>query len=63
MTGEKDVSARGKAGAVGRKSKASDPAPKETIRIWLDSDVIEHFRATGPDWQNRINDVLKTVKV
>lgn len=31
---------------------------KERIGLRLDSAVVRHFRATGPGWQTRINDVL-----
>jgi uncharacterized protein (DUF4415 family) len=34
-------------------------APKHLVSIRLDSDVIAHFRATGPGWQSRINEVLR----
>jgi uncharacterized protein (DUF4415 family) len=37
--------------------------PQETIRIWLDRDVIERFRSTGSGWQGRINDVLRKARV
>jgi uncharacterized protein (DUF4415 family) len=33
-------------------------AVKERIGLRLDSAVVRHFRATGPGWQTRINDVL-----
>jgi uncharacterized protein (DUF4415 family) len=29
------------------------------LNLRLDSDVVEHFRATGPGWQTRINDALR----
>jgi len=32
---------------------------KVTVEIWLDEDVLAYFRATGPDWQSRINEVLR----
>lgn len=32
---------------------------KERITIRLDGDVVEHFRATGPGWQGRVNDALR----
>lgn len=32
---------------------------KEKVPLRLDPDVVEHFRATGPGWQTRINDVLR----
>ncbi len=34
---------------------------KQQITLRLDRDVIERFRATGPGWQARINEVLKRV--
>jgi uncharacterized protein (DUF4415 family) len=36
----------------GRPGKA---APKETVSLRLDPDVLEHFHASGPGWQSRIN--------
>jgi uncharacterized protein (DUF4415 family) len=38
-------------------------APKQAVSIRLDRDVVEKFRATGPGWQSRINDILKRAKV
>lgn len=37
--------------------KLERPKIKQTIRI--DPDVLEHFRAAGPGWQSRINEVLR----
>ncbi len=37
--------------------------PRQQISIRLDPDVIEKFKATGPGWQTRINEVLKKAKV
>jgi uncharacterized protein (DUF4415 family) len=31
---------------------------KERIGLRLDREVVAHFRATGPGWQGRINEVL-----
>lgn len=45
--------------AAGRPKSA---APKQAISIRLDADVVAKFRATGPGWQSRINDVLKAAK-
>ena len=33
--------------------------PKQAVNLRLDPDVLEHFRATGPGWQTRINDLLR----
>ena len=37
--------------------------PRQQISIRLEPDVIAKFKATGPGWQSRINDVLKRAKV
>jgi uncharacterized protein (DUF4415 family) len=36
----------------------NDAARKQAINIRLDKDVIAYFRASGPGWQTRVNDVL-----
>jgi uncharacterized protein (DUF4415 family) len=36
---------------------------KQAVSIRLDKDVLEKFRATGPGWQSRINEVLKRARV
>ena len=36
---------------------------KQAVSIRLDKDVLEKFRATGPGWQSRINEVLKRAQV
>ena len=40
---------------------------KQAIKVRIDKDILAQFRATGPGWQTRINDVLrrglKTLKV
>lgn len=33
--------------------------PKKHLNIRLDADVVERFKASGPGWQSRINDVLR----
>jgi len=38
--------------------------PKIALKLRIDPDIVEHFRATGPGWQTRINDTLrKAVKL
>ena len=37
--------------------------PRKQISIRLDPDVIDKFKATGPKWQSKINEVLKRAKV
>ena len=41
----------------GGRPKAENP--KQTIAIRLDPEVLAAFRATGPGWQTRMNDVLR----
>jgi uncharacterized protein (DUF4415 family) len=41
----------------GRPPKA---ARKRAINIRLSPEVLEHFRASGPGWQTRVDDVLKS---
>lgn len=33
--------------------------PKQQVTLRLDSDVLEHFRASGRGWQTRINEALR----
>lgn len=33
--------------------------PKAQVTLRLDADVLEHFKASGPGWQTRINAALK----
>ena len=35
------------------------PGVKQQVTLRLDQDVLEHFQATGPGWQDRINDALR----
>jgi uncharacterized protein (DUF4415 family) len=39
------------------------PSGKVRVTMLLDPAVIAKFKATGPGWQQRINDVLMGVKV
>lgn len=47
------------------KSKGGRPrgSNKEQVALRLDKDVLAKFRATGPGWQTRINDVLKDAQI
>ncbi|MCB8839170.1 BrnA antitoxin family protein [Aurantimonas sp. VKM B-3413] len=48
--------------------KAPEPAPraaavpgaKEMVSLRLDRDVLEHFQADGPGWQERVNAALRS---
>jgi uncharacterized protein (DUF4415 family) len=33
--------------------------PKKQVTLRLDSEVVARFRAGGPGWQSRINDILR----
>ena len=35
------------------------PGIKEQVSLRIDQDVLEHFQAGGPGWQDRINDALR----
>ena len=37
------------------------PNAKETVSLRLDRDILDHFQADGPGWQDRINDALRKV--
>ena len=32
---------------------------KDLVSLRLDKDIVDHFRATGPGWQTRMNNVLR----
>ena len=34
-------------------------ASTEEVTLWIDTDVLEKYKAFGDDWQTRINDVLR----
>lgn len=45
------------------KNKADRPRaenPKISVKLRLDDDVVTALRATGPGWQMRVNDLLKS---
>lgn len=44
--------------AIRRRGMQKAPT-KEMISLRLDQDVLERWRATGPGWQSRVNDVLR----
>lgn len=39
--------------------KPAIPGVKEQVTLRIDHDVLEHFRESGPGWQDRINDALR----
>lgn len=44
---------------VAEKPKSPSPKSKVKVSIYLDREVIDHFKAQGRFWQTRINDILK----
>lgn len=45
-----------------RRVRGSQKAPTKTpVSLRLDADVVAYFKATGPGWQTRINEVLSKV--
>ncbi|PWV98243.1 uncharacterized protein (DUF4415 family) [Hoeflea marina] len=38
---------------------AAPPGARELVSIRIDQDVLEHFQAGGPGWQDRINEALR----
>jgi uncharacterized protein (DUF4415 family) len=42
-----------------RRGRPPSANPKKALKLRIDADVVEHFRATGPGWQTRINDTLR----
>ncbi len=39
--------------------KPTIPNAKEMVSLRLDRDILDHFQAGGPGWQDRINDALR----
>jgi uncharacterized protein (DUF4415 family) len=44
-----------------RRGRPPSASPKQALKLRIDADVVEYFRATGPGWQTRINDALRRV--
>ena len=44
----------------GPATKAAIPGAKELVSLRIDQDVLGHFQADGPGWQDRINAALRT---
>ncbi len=42
-----------------RRGRPKSPAPKVSTTLRLDPEVLDHFRASGPGWQTRINETLR----
>lgn len=42
-----------------RRGRPPAEKPKQAISLRVDADVLDHFKATGPGWQGRMNEVLR----
>jgi uncharacterized protein (DUF4415 family) len=40
---------------------AAVPGAREMVSLRLDREVLDHFQADGPGWQDRINDALRAM--
>ena len=43
------------------KAAAAVPGAREQVTLRIDRDVLDHFQADGPGWQDRINAALRTL--
>ncbi|MFC3713886.1 BrnA antitoxin family protein [Sphingoaurantiacus capsulatus] len=47
-----------------RKARGAQKAPtKKQVSLRLDQDVLDRFKATGPGWQRRMNEVLRKAQL
>jgi len=45
---------------IAARVRGPQKAPTKTaVSIRLDTDVVEHFRRSGPGWQSRLNETLR----
>jgi uncharacterized protein (DUF4415 family) len=42
-----------------KKKVGRPPSRKRLLTLRLEPEVVEHFKATGPGWLQRVNDTLK----
>lgn len=45
--------------AVAPPKQAAVPGVREQVTLRIDQEVLEFFQASGPGWQDRINDALR----
>src|SRR3954447_12849942 len=45
----------------GRPGRPKGSGKKELVTLRIDRDVLDHFRASGPGWQTRMNNTLRAV--
>ena len=48
-----------KNGVLIKRGNSPQIAARTTVKLRLDPDIIAAFKATGADWQTRVNDVLR----
>ena len=48
-----------KAAAPESARPAAIPGARQSVTLRIDEDVLEHFQAEGPGWQDRINAALR----
>ena len=48
-----------KAAAPEPAKPAAIPGARQSVTLRIDEDVLEHFQAEGPGWQDRINAALR----
>ena len=46
-------------GKLVKRGRPPADAPKKAISLRVDADVLARFKADGPGWQGRMNDVLR----
>lgn len=42
-----------------RRGRPPSANPKRAIKLRIDPDVVERFKASGPGWQSRMNEALR----
>jgi uncharacterized protein (DUF4415 family) len=47
------------AAAAKKRGRPKSEAPKVAVKLRIDPDVLEAYKATGPGWQTRMNEVLR----
>src|SRR6478736_8551538 len=47
-------------GKLVRRGRPPSPTRRVPVKVRIDQDVLAGLRATGPGWQTRINEVLRT---
>jgi uncharacterized protein (DUF4415 family) len=56
---EEELQAALAAAAQKRRGRPAGSGTKEQVALRVDREVLAAFRATGPGWQTRMNDVLR----